>query len=476
MLQSSWLTRAAGLAILIGSSAAAQTAPGPTPTASAASSGAAVPPPPFKPDRTAENYSYLGDPARRGDWADGFKFIPLDAEGNSYLSLGGEVRERAEIMHGPAFGLTAAGDDTYLLQRILFHADLHLGQSVRIFAQLGAHEAIGKRRLGPPDEDKLDIHQLFIDVTPDKRLRIRLGRQEMAFNPTQRFVSFRDGTNVRQNFDAGRLTYEHEGLRLEAFLSRPVSIERGFFENKPNKDQLFAGIYASRAIGVKKSMSFDAYWFLLERENLLVGNRTGKEHRHSLGLRFAGTSGRWDWDHEAVLQLGRSVGREIGAWAGSADLGYTFSSPVKSRLGLRLDAGSGDSSRSDHHYGSFHPLFPKGPYFNEANVTSWTNLLAIRTSLKLEPARRLTVEGAVQFKWRESRDDAVYLGPMTSLAATTGNEKREIGQVYSLDATFQLNRNLTLRAYGLHHSDGRAIRQAGGQSIDFLMGSATFRF
>ncbi|MGZ8282118.1 MAG: alginate export family protein [Allosphingosinicella sp.] len=429
-------------------------------------------PPPFRPARTAEDYAYLRDPARRGDWSDPYKFIAMDERGSSYLSLGGEIRERFEAFDSPRFGLAGASPDSYLLQRLLVHADLRLGESVRVFAQLGAHHAFGKEALNPPDEDHLDVQQLFVEVRPAAGLAARLGRQEMMFNPLQRFVSFRDGTNVRQNFDGGRVTWNRGPWRLEAFLTRPVTLERGTFDNEANGDQQFGGVYAAHRLGSQGAASVDGYWFVLDRDDLPAG----RERRHSVGLRYAGTRGRADWDVEALYQFGRSGGRDIGAWAASADLGFTLAAPLHPRLGLRFDGGSGDGDPADDRVGSFHPLFPSGPYFNEANLTSWTNLLALRPSVRIQPETRLTLQAAVQLKWREDLGDAVYLGPSAPLAATRGNRASEIGQAYTLDATFQLNRNLALRAYYLHHAAGEAIAQAGGRSVDFAMASATLRF
>jgi hypothetical protein len=358
-----------------------------------------------------------------------------------------------------------------LLQRLLVHADLHLGPSVRIFAQLGAHEAFGKALLAAPDEDRLDVQQLIVEVRPARGLTARFGRQEMMLSPLQRFVSVRDGTNVRQNFDGGRLSWTGGRWRVDAFLTRPVTLRRGTFDDRGNHAQMFGGLYASHRLD--GGMSLDGYWLLLDRDDL----PGGRERRHSLGLRFAGTRGPADWDAEAVYQLGNSGGRSIRAWAASADLGYTIAgAPLRPRLGLRFDAGSGDGDPADDCVGAFHPLFPSGPYFNEANLTSWTNLVALRPGVRVQPEPRLTVHAAVQFKWRENAGDAVYLGPSTPLAATRLNRAAAIGNVYTLDSNFQLNRNLALRAYYLHHSAGDAIDRAGGRAVDFAMASATLRF
>ena len=89
--------------------------------------------------------------------------------------------------------------------------------------------------------------------------------------------------------------------------------------------------------------------------------------------------------------------------------------------------------------------------------------------------RTLTLEGAVQWKWKEARADSVYLGPAAALAGTRGGPDA-IGEVYSADANLTLGRHWSLRAYYLHHSAGDAIRAAHGRAIDFGMASAQFRF
>ena len=46
-----------------------------------------------------EDWRFLSDPARRDDFWDPIKFIPLHEDRNSFLSLGGEIRETYERFH-----------------------------------------------------------------------------------------------------------------------------------------------------------------------------------------------------------------------------------------------------------------------------------------------------------------------------------------------------------------------------------------
>ena len=95
----------------------------------------------------------------------------------------------------------------WLLSRLEAHADLRLGKEIQVFAQLQSAVATGKDFIEPVDQDRLDIEQLFVGVTEpfqNGELTFRLGRQLFAFD-LQRFLSSRNGPNLRQPFDAANL-------------------------------------------------------------------------------------------------------------------------------------------------------------------------------------------------------------------------------------------------------------------------------
>src|SRR5258708_3355573 len=60
--------------------------------------------PPYLQLRYDEDYSFLKDPARRTDFLDPLKYIPLNASGEFYLGFGGEARERYEYFHNSLWG------------------------------------------------------------------------------------------------------------------------------------------------------------------------------------------------------------------------------------------------------------------------------------------------------------------------------------------------------------------------------------
>ncbi|WP_236693149.1 alginate export family protein [Pseudomonas sp. 11/12A] len=56
---------------------------------------------------------------------------------------------------------------------------------------------------------------------------------------------------------------------------------------------------------------------------------------------------------------------DIDAWAVSSDRGYTFAGPWNARMGLRVDAPSGDED-GNQRAGTFDPLFPKSAFYGQA--------------------------------------------------------------------------------------------------------------
>jgi len=434
----------------------------------------AAEPPAFKLIRSDETYAYLAKtPDRTG--LDTLRYIPVGAD--AYLTLGGEARVRIDAFDAPRFGVAGEQADTYGLVRGLFSADLHLGDRVRAYGELGWHRDIDKTDAPAlTDRDGLDAQVAFVEVTPDadRRWRLRLGRQELQFNPTQRFVSVREGPNVRQSFDGLRVTRQTEALRLDAFFVRPITLAPGAFDDRSNRRQDFYGLYAAGRLS--KAVSLDVYALGLDRDGVRFGTVTGDERRRSLGARLAGQAGALDFEVEGMIQRGTFAGRKIRAWGGSVGGGYTLAQPWKPRLGLRIDAGSGDKDAGDDRLGTFNPLFPKGAYFNESGLTSWSNLTAIRPSLGLSPSKAVALEVSYLDRARMTASDAIYLQPAAVLPGSSASRAKAVGQALQFDASWQATRSVKLQLQALRQEVGAAVKAAGGRDGDFVMAIVQYRF
>jgi hypothetical protein len=431
-----------------------------------------VPPPAFKPVRSDEDYGSLQGVAERTG-LDPLRYIPLG--GQAYLSLGGEARLRVDAIDAPNFDVDGERADTFALGRLLLSADLHLAPAVRIYGELGLHRDLGKRDPATPlDRNGVDAQILFADVAPAAGWRVRLGRQELQLNPTQRFIAVRESPNIRQSFDGARITHTTGGVKLDAFYLQPVTVSPGAFNDTRNRGQRFYGLYASTTLSPRQTL--DVYALGFERDRVRFGTVTGDERRTSLGARWAGVAGAVDYDAEGVAQGGRFAGRKIRAWSASAAGGYTLDQPWKPRLGLRLDLGSGDTDPTDDRLETFNPLFPKGGYFNETALMSWGNLVSLRASLGVTPAKGVSLEASYTVHRRMSGADAIYIQPLATLAPAGSDRSRDVGGATQLDGTWQFSRNLKLQAQLVHQEAGPAVRALGGKPVDLAVLFAQFRF
>ncbi len=402
--------------------------------------------------------------------------------GNLEVSFGGEVRERVEHYTNELFGLGPVVDDSYDLSRVLAFADLRLSGGPRLFVEFGAHSAIGKRQpLLEPDRDDIDLHQAFVEL-PVAGATVRAGRQEMPLG-SARFVDVREGPNVRQTFDGVRVHAPLGRATLDVFGVRPTRDRAGSFDDGPAPHQLFAGAYLSVPVtgprpgpsfglGPKPALAVDTYYYWRK-----TGADLGGYRRHTLGLRGWGATGGWDYDVEGMLQLGQSLAGRVRAGGVSAKSGYTVTSMRWTpRFGVQSDWFSGDRHPGDGRDNTTDPLFPRGAYFSEPGLQTFSNIIDVYPSVTLNPTRKLAVQAGVDAIWRATRADAVYIAPLIPVPGTAGVGGLYEGTSRVLQATWGATPNLILAASLVHMVAGDAITAAGGHSMTYVATWAQFRF
>ena len=393
------------------------------------------------------------------------------------VSLGGEWRERVELVRNPDFGLEQ-DRDTVVLHRVLLHADVRAGSAVRLFAQLGSFNQSGRRgEDAPTDVDRLDLTQGFVEIGPGAtNASLRIGRQEMAFG-SSRLVSVREGPNVRRSFDGARVSGQGGELRFDGFLVRPVMTTPGVFDDRPSGGETFWGVYATRPVPPAASSNADAYYLGLDRERASFAIGVAREHRHTLGTRLFGAQGGADWDLEAAYQFGGFGSRRIRAWTLATDVGMTWKGlPFQPRLGLKADWASGDRNPSDDRLGTFNALYPKLPYFSEAGLVAPANVADLHPSIRLALTGALAVEAGWNGLWRATRHDAVYAAPLSPIDGTAGRGGRFIGQQFIARLEWTPVANLEVAAEGVYFRVGDALRQVGAENVAFVFASVSYRF
>lgn len=472
-----WPALLLSMLMLFASSSLAQTAPPsqPPPTPPPSSSR-----PQYKQLRYDEDWSSLLDPARGTEALDRIKYIPLDVSRGWYLSIGGDVRGHYESFRNPSWGQEP--QDGFFLQRYMLHADLHMGNRVRIFFQIKSGLENGREGGPRPiDEDRLDIGQAFVDTAfrfgTRNTLILRVGRQEMLFG-SGRLVGVRDGPNVRLSFDGLSAIMRVGSWRVDGFVTKPVETNPGLFDDAQDHARTFWGMYAARPFQVLPHGNVDLYYLGIDRKRAHFDQGTAREVRHSVGMRLWGQARAWDYNSELVLQLG-SFGRgNVRAWAVASDLGYTLrQARFGPRLGLKAHIASGDRDGSDHNLETFNALFPRGEYFGEMGLIGLANLMDIHPSLDLRLTERVTVRGDWDVFWRKSLRDGIYGNGINLLRSGRTNRAHYIGSQPSLWMEWEANRHITFTASYSRFFAGPFLRETSpGRNISYLTARATYKF
>jgi hypothetical protein len=444
------------------------------------------PPQPYKLLRYDEDYSYLKDNARRTDFWDPIKYVPLRGREDWYLSVGGEVRERFEFFHNLDEGGAPAnsqGNNADLLQRYLLHADLHVGPSFRFFGQFVT--GLEEGRIGGPrpdiDKNVFDAHQGFMDTVlflggDTDTLTARLGRQEFEYG-SGRIIDLRDGVNLRLAFDAARLLFHAGDLQLDAWWSKPVRNRTGVFDDDPDPDRSFWGVYAVHPLPILPQGHIDLYYLGFENKQAVYVQGRGYELRNSLGTRLWGTPLPWEYNFEYLWQFGTFGPGTIEAWTAAHAVRYNFSDlPLKPRLGLRFDIASGDNNPATPNLQTFNPLFPSGIYFNLLNPVGPLNMIDLHPTIDLTVGPKVTASLDWDFFWRESLSDGVYRISGVPLRGANGGA-RYVGNSPAFTVVWNPTRHLSLLASYVHFFPGTFFQDnPPGKPADYFTTWLDYKF
>ena len=421
--------------------------------------------------RWQEDWSVLADPRLRTMPGDALKYIPLSkSDPKKYLSFGLTLRERVVSIDPSLFGVPGGHHETYLLHRLELHADAHLSDNTRVFVQLENALAPGVAKPSPVDANKLDLRLLFLDTQAQVDgglFKLRVGRQEIAFD-LQRFVSVRDGPNVRQAYDAVWADYERGGWRISGFASQPVQYRNASdFDDYSNRHLTFSGVRAQRRLTATSELSVSLSDFRQDDVHFLAGS--GNEERKNVDVHYNGHADGFDWDVEGMKQGGSIGAKDVDAWAIGSLTGYTFAgSAWTPRMGIQLDAASGDRNLADGRVGTFNPLFPNGYYLTMSGYTGYTNFIHLKPSLTLTPLQNVKLVAAIGMLWRQTTHDAIYAQPDIPVPGTAGEPGRRSSTYGQLQLNWNAMRSLAFALEADRYFVAPALRRAGGHDSDYV--------
>ena len=217
--------------------------------------------------RFDEDWSVLKgvDLTATDDFWDRLKFIPLSRDESVWLSLGGQVRERAEYFRHFLFGDSKPKDtDAYLLSRFRLSADLHVTPYFRMFVEGKSSFSLDRDLVGGRTTnfvDEFDLQNGFADIIlplgETASLTLRGGRQEQLFG-AQRLVGVSDFTNVRRTFDGAGGIIRIADWTISPFWAELVVVDKYKFNESTPDNKLF-GIYSTGPLHFLP-VNLDLYW------------------------------------------------------------------------------------------------------------------------------------------------------------------------------------------------------------------------
>jgi len=448
--------------------------------------GAELNRPAYQIRRFDEDWSVLRgvDLSATGDFWDRLKFIPLTRDESVWLSLGGQVRERAEYYRHYLFGASRPDDtDAYLLSRFRTSVDLHITTYLRLFAEGKAAFSLDRSLAGGRTTtyvDEFDLQNGFADIMiplgEQAQVTLRGGRQELLFG-AQRLVGVSDFTNVRRTFDGGQGITRIGDWTISPFWAKLVVVDKYKFNESTSDNKLF-GIYGTGPVRFVPA-NLDVYWLSADNAGATFNATPGREQRQTLGARTWGKIGQThlDFEMEGAGQFG-VVGRgDVAAGMFTTNLGYSLPVPGSARVYVEFDYASGDGKPGGN-VGTFNQLYPTAHSFlGYIDYIGRQNIISPSAGVTFSPVHDLTLSLQQYFFWRASDRDALYNKSGAVLRPGTGTTATYVGAEIDLLAAYNFTRQLLGSVGYSHFFPGEFIRKTGpSRDSDFFYSALQYTF
>lgn len=428
---------------------------------------------PFRLYRWQEDYSYLANRERTG-WEQ-LKYIPLPGLPGSYLSLGGEVRNRIDAYDPFLFGIGRSGFGWASEQaRVFQHFDLHIGKYFRSFVQFDTSFESGRPVQRAFDQSPPDLRLAFADlmlpVGPGTAM-LRGGRQDLYLGPS-RWLAIRDPTNIRRSFDGVLSEYNDPNMTLKVFAARPVNIRPDGFDDNTFQAEFFRGGYATFRKPFGAPVTVDGYVYGKQQDSITFARGTAAEDRWTGGGRIAGGFAGFEGVGEAAYQWGTFGNARIAAIGAFGDAGYRFApfeaAGIKAtpKIGVRAHYASGDDDLKSTKFRNFTGAYPAASVISEMSLISVSNVTNLQPYVQFFVSSGPVVGASWNFVRKVTTADSVY-GPIGTIITARNSTARDVAQIGQIDLTWDITRFVQLHAVYAHIFAGQYIKDAGGKSFDY---------
>lgn len=352
----------------------------------------------FRAERWLEDWTWVD---HENDDALPLKNLLISERGPVRVSFGGETRMRVESRDTTDFGLTSAGSIEVINLRLLLHSTMHLGERVKLFAQIGSWDQHGRKVPRIFDESRLVLQRGHVEVTLPQGISLRAGRQDLLQTSSRLLIPV-DVFNAQLVHDAIALLYQRESQRGRVFAGRRFYADDGIFETRDLGRAELAGAFYERGFSRLPGFDFGLYWWSEWNDFGLFPQRPGPEHRHAFISRVSFRSTDWQASAELGLQRGQVRQNPIEAWAFASEITRNFSVSHAPALTLRVDGASGDRARtaSQESWATLHPVMA---YLGRGGDYGATNLIGVYPEFSVVPTPGVRLSVGGEWLWRASR-------------------------------------------------------------------------
>ncbi len=438
----------------------------------------------YGPSRWAEDWRRYRDPASRDDPLDRLKFLPLDGDGDIYLSLSGELRLRMNRTGN--LNLRNAGDQRQDMIRVMGAADLHVGPHLRFYGEL-AHAGISGHNIGTPAgsmRNDLVVLQSFAEARGqlgNVDIGLRYGRQEFM-DGSSLLTAQRDNNGIRYALNGVRAWARTGAVRIDAFDLKPTRLGTGGTgDDSVDHGQRFSGFTAglripARALGGSR-LYLDPFFWRLRSTSITRGDTSAREERRFTGARLWGEAGRWAIDWTVNHQSGRFDGRRIDAWQAFLAQSYKLQGlPLAPRVGFHADHADGGGSYTSGKLTAATTPHGNNVYFSYQLALTPTNLRTVAPNLSLAPLPGVRALLEYQFAWRPDTRDAVYRANRSAYAGTEQVGGHKIGESLRAQVVWSVTPRVSITGRYEHLDAGPVLTRAGFGNSDFFAAWLNLRF
>lgn len=407
-----------------------------------------------------------------------FKAIPVGDEAS--LTLSAEARIRFDAYDNAQ--LSRGQDKDQGLFRGVLGADLRFNPQIRAYAEVATGQVLGHRSSAAANfQNEASLQQVFLEGRGhlgSTLLGLMVGRQEFTDGPRQ-LMSLSDGPNLHRTWNGVRLFAHGAHGRVGAFDLRVTRLKDGAFDDGLDTGERLQGVNGSLNLTPAQgpNVYLDPFWFHTEQPTFRSGGRSGLDDRDTFGLRLWGRRGGLRFDWTFARQSGRSLGRDVQAWAVFGVQSYALTDQgLKPTLTLHLDLASGGGSYGTGTVKAFNPLYASSSYLGEGQFLALSNLSLIAPGFSLAPTAASTLTLEVGLARRLEETEAVYAGGMKAYSGTQALGGRAIGTLLRVTATWAVTTDLTLFADLEHLRAGAVLQQARRPSGSYGYVGLTYRY